>query len=90
MSALTGQPRSAMIRAASALSAIEIDKTQLQMLFELDPGLMERISRVVAERNAQREALLQGVPTPPPNSAEQHHQTLLGKMKRFFGRVLQG
>lgn len=86
MSALTGQPRTATIRAAGgALACVEIEKRDLLAIFEADPGIMEKISEVVARRDAQREAIRQHPGSQPASEAVvQEQRTLLGRMMRFF------
>lgn len=88
MSALTGQPRTATIRAAGELACLRIDKNDLSKVFESDPSIMEKISEVVAHRNTHRETVVQQA----VSAAEQAQQvkteqkSLLGKMLSFFGR----
>jgi len=89
MSALVGQPRSATIRAATALSAIEIRKDDLNAIFQADPSVMEKISLAIAQRNAANAAARQQFATAEAaarNVAEQK-ESILGRMLRFFGRV---
>jgi CRP-like cAMP-binding protein len=84
MSALTGQPRTASVRAASSLACIEIDKADLLALFESDPALMEQISLIVAQRNAERAALAQGIASAPAETVQTDQKNLLQRMLRFF------
>jgi small-conductance mechanosensitive channel/CRP-like cAMP-binding protein len=85
MSALTGQPRTATIRAASPFWGIQIDKGDLMELFDSDPSMMEKMSVIVAQRNAEREALTRGpAAAPAPETAVTHQRSLLARMKRFF------
>jgi len=85
MSALTGQPRTATIRAATPVSCVVIEKQDLLPIFQSDPGIMEKISAVVAKRNAEREAVLQDAgATPPAEAVVRQQKTLLGRMINFF------
>jgi small-conductance mechanosensitive channel/CRP-like cAMP-binding protein len=86
MSALTGQPRTATIRARDALIAVEINKQALNRIFELDPTIMERISQVVTKRNVEREAARKGLAQPSTQEVVEQQKSLLGRMLRFFGR----
>jgi len=86
MSALTGQPRTATIRAASPLACVEIEKRDLLAIFQRDPEMMGRISEIVARRNAQREAILHNAgAAPAPELVFKQQQSLLGRMMSFFG-----
>jgi CRP-like cAMP-binding protein len=88
MSALTGQPRSATIRAAGELSCVRIGKEDLQTVFAADPAIMEKISQIIAERNAHRHAKVKEADTAAANqpTVQEEQKSLLGKMLRFFGR----
>ncbi len=85
MSALTGQPRTATIRAATALVLVQIEKQDLMGIFQADPAIMEKISAVVAQRNAEREAVIQGAGAAPAAEVVVRQQkSILGRMMRFF------
>jgi CRP-like cAMP-binding protein len=85
MSALTGQPRSATIRAATPFWGVQIEKADLMELFASDPSMMEKISLVVAKRNAEREAMMQGTKSlPMAQTTVTQQQSILARMKRFF------
>jgi CRP-like cAMP-binding protein len=88
MSALTGQPRSATIRAATALAAIEISKDDLNAIFQADPSVMEKISLAVAERNAKNEVTRKGLMSAEAhaNVVAEQKASILSRMLRFFGR----
>ncbi|HVT81588.1 MAG TPA: mechanosensitive ion channel family protein [Phycisphaerae bacterium] len=86
MSALTGQPRSATIRAKTPLACVQIEKRDLLAIFERDPAIMEKISAIVARRNAEREAAMQGGgKTPEPEAVSRQQKSILGRMMSFFG-----
>jgi small-conductance mechanosensitive channel/CRP-like cAMP-binding protein len=85
MSALTGQPRTATIRAASPVCLVRVEKQDLQILFDADPSLLEKISALVARRNAEREAIRQGPGTvAAPEAITRQQKSLLGRMMSFF------
>ena len=86
MSALTGQPRTATIRARESLTAVEIDKRALEEIFAVDPGIMEAISQVVVRRNVEREAARKGMAEPTAQEVVEQQKSLLGRMLGFFGR----
>jgi CRP-like cAMP-binding protein len=86
MSALTGQPRTATIRAATPLGLVRIEKEDLLAIFERDASIMEKISEIVARRNVERDAVRQKAGTEDAEAKVSTQQkTLLGRMMSFFG-----
>ena len=87
MAALTGEPRSATIRAVGELSCVKIDKADLSPIFAADPTTMERISRLHAERSAHRAAKIQEAADAPAREevVKKEQKSMLGRMVRFFG-----
>ncbi len=87
MSALTGQPRTATIRAAADLACVEIGKEDLAGVFKTDPAIMEKISRVVAERNAHRISQLEDAASKQTREeiVVDQQKSIFGRMLRFFG-----
>jgi CRP-like cAMP-binding protein len=55
MAFLTGEPRAATIRAASAVTVYEIGKYTLQPILEKRPELIEELSRLLATRHLESE-----------------------------------
>lgn len=90
MSALTGQPRTATIRAKSGLRLVEIGKDDLQGLFNADPSIMEKLSQIIAQRNAERAALSQGGADTSAEAVVQQQQSLFQRMRSFFGFAGRG
>jgi small-conductance mechanosensitive channel/CRP-like cAMP-binding protein len=85
MSALTGQPRSATIRAASALTLVQISKPDLQAIVDADATILEKISAIITQRRIERDAALHGLQNAPTSAAIQTEQkTLLSRMLSFF------
>ncbi len=89
MSLLTGEPRSATVKAVTDVAAYEITKENMEGLLTRRPGLAERISLVVAARKlSNTEAFAHA------GAAGQAEQTaslagqILGKMKSFFKGTL--
>ncbi len=87
MSALTGQPRSATVRAAAALTLVEIRKQHLQAIVDADASILEKISGIIAVRNAEREAHVKGTHGAGSNDdgVKAQQRSLLGRMAAFFG-----
>jgi small-conductance mechanosensitive channel/CRP-like cAMP-binding protein len=85
MSALTGQPRTATIRPVEPVVLVEITKEDLQGVFTADPSVLEKISEIIARRNAEREALVQGAAAAhSAEAAAVAKQSILGRMMKFF------
>ena len=85
MSLLTGEPRTATIRATTRGAAYRIGRDALAPVLESDPALMELLSRNLAERNLGRQAK---AAASRDGSPEEKHDglaaVLLGKMKAIF------
>ena len=89
MSALTGQPRTATIRASGELCCVVIGKDDLNAVFTADPAMMEKISEVIAERNAHRAKIQASATASAAAKTEDvktEQKSLLGRMLKFFGR----
>jgi small-conductance mechanosensitive channel/CRP-like cAMP-binding protein len=88
LSAMTGAPRPRTIRTKTDVSAIEITREHLQELFASDPGLMERISSVIAQREAEQTEQMRKLgekPAATGQGAGQH--SVLDRMRRMFGML---
>jgi small-conductance mechanosensitive channel/CRP-like cAMP-binding protein len=88
MSLLTGAPRSATIRAAEETRLVILRKEALRPLFVADPTVLERLSKTLARRTAERDDAIHRVAAaeyegPGADRASQ----LLTRMRRFFGLV---
>ncbi|MEM0968517.1 MAG: mechanosensitive ion channel family protein [Verrucomicrobiota bacterium] len=87
MSLLTGDPRSATVRARTAGVVYEITKGAMTELLEKRPELLEPISQVVAERRLRmRKANESCHPAEEGESQGFAHQ-LMSRMRTFFGLV---
>jgi CRP-like cAMP-binding protein len=76
MSLLTGQPRSATVKAATETICFEVDKDIMQPFFQEDPALLEKISLIMENRHH----LLEKV--------DQETSVALGERKDKSGRLL--
>jgi CRP-like cAMP-binding protein len=85
MAALTGQPRRATIRAVEHLKLVEISKMDLHGIFAADPSILEKISGVIAQRDAEREAASKTNQAPPPAVVAAQKKSLLTRMIGWFG-----
>lgn len=83
MSMLTGDPRTATVRAATDVQVLEIAAADLRGLAETHRGLLEHISRVIAKRRAgleQAEATAAATASQAPTP-----QSLLARIKSYLG-----
>jgi small-conductance mechanosensitive channel/CRP-like cAMP-binding protein len=86
MSALTGEPRSATIVAATDALAFEISKTDLSPLIDARPALAETIAHTVATRKLRNSAAAADANSVTTVAEEQSLTAqLVGKMLSFFG-----
>lgn len=85
MSLLTGEPRTATIRAITAGAVYRISREAISPVLEADPELMDLLSRNLAERNLSREARTAGSPGEnPAQRSEGLASVLLGRMMSIF------
>ena len=86
MSLLTGEPRSATVRAATEVVLFEIRKDNLLPLFEARPALATSITEKVAERKLRSERRRREASEQQPSAQETKTLAgqILGKMKRLF------
>jgi small-conductance mechanosensitive channel/CRP-like cAMP-binding protein len=88
ISLLTGEPRSATVRAVTDAVAYEIRKEHLEPVLKARPQAAEAITRIVAERRVATERALAEVAAPVPQEhVDSLAQTLLKKMRGFFAGV---
>ena len=81
MSLLTGDPRTAWVRALGDCTVVEITSDAFRAFVLNQPALVERIGAVIAERRAGIARARATVPNaPPPESAS----SLVARVKRFF------
>lgn len=83
MSMLTGDPRTATVRAVGDVQALEIGADEMRALAQRSPGLLEHVSRVVLTR---RQGLAEAEATAAAASTvEPHRQSLMDRMRAFLG-----
>jgi len=83
MSMLTGEPRTATVRAVDDVHVLEIAAPDMRALARATPGLIEHVSQVVA---ARRVGLAQAEATAAAAASAQAHapQSLLARIKAFL------
>ena len=86
MSLITGDPRSATIRAATDALIYEIEKTSLEPIFKAYPSLPESIAQTVASRDTHRERFVAEVEEQIALESDRNEakEKLLRQIKRFF------
>jgi CRP-like cAMP-binding protein len=82
MSLLTGEPRSANVRAKINSTLIEITKADIAPIFESYPELIEEISIVLEQRKAANQLLL-NKPL-KPDDVQKNIKVLAKKILGFF------
>lgn len=92
LSLLTGEPRSATLVASGPVTLFEIQRRDLEPLFEARPDLAARLAEEVAQLQKRNQSLREASSQdqdPGPEESEVA-QSLLGKMRAVFAGVLGG
>ena len=82
MSLLTGEPRSANVRAKMNSTLLEITKANIAPIFESNPDLIEEISTVIERRKGHNQNLLNGAAE--VEEVEKNIKALTKKILKFF------
>ena len=86
MALLTGEPRSATVRAVTQMSVLVVSKPAMSRLFSAEPALIEQISAILADRqyrtSAKREAAGHGA---ADEETKKKTKTLGSRIRKFFG-----
>jgi len=85
MSLMTGAPRNASVTALTRVRVIEVTKNAIAMVLQKSPGLAERFSAVLAERQQQNAELANRM-----IRREEVQQDLLARITAFFSRAFLG
>lgn len=83
MALMTGEQRTASVRATKPSTLIGVDQRAVRVLLESSPELAATISRVISERQAARDSARAMVDAPATNVEERNSQ-LLGRIRKFF------
>ncbi len=85
MALLTGEARSATVKAETDSLVYEIVKEDMEDLLKKRPEIAESLSQIMAERLLEREAFMQNLPTEQQEAEVKNFASqLLGKMRSFF------
>jgi len=88
MSLLTGMPRTATIKAATACELVELDRPVFMRLFASNIALADTVSRAIVARNQNRTrklAIRPDAPAPARADAASEHADLFSRIKKVFG-----
>jgi small-conductance mechanosensitive channel/CRP-like cAMP-binding protein len=78
MSLLTGEPRSASLRAVGECLLLEVERRDMQPIFQGEPGLLEELAELIADRRAALEKL-------STVEADDREKGILAMMRKLFG-----
>ncbi|MBI4950996.1 MAG: mechanosensitive ion channel family protein [Myxococcales bacterium] len=84
MAFMTGEKRNANVRAAGDCRILVVGHDAAQQLFLRSPELAERISGVLAERQAELERHATVSPESRARELDEHKTQLLARIKKFF------
>jgi len=82
MSLLTGEPRSATVVALEEVDAVEITRSILTPLIHETPEVLNRLSELLAERQAANEQLFAAAM--PAHEKRARQATILHRLRGFF------
>jgi small-conductance mechanosensitive channel/CRP-like cAMP-binding protein len=86
MALLTGEPRSATVRAVSQTCVLVVSKSAMSRLFAADPGLIEQISGILTERQSQLSTKREeATRTTGEDETQKKTKTLGTRIRKFFG-----
>jgi small-conductance mechanosensitive channel/CRP-like cAMP-binding protein len=86
MALLTGEPRSATVRAQTQLSVLVLSKPAMSRVFTADPGLIEQISAILAERQYRTSTAREAAGRLSPDEETKKKTRTLGtRIRKFFG-----
>jgi CRP-like cAMP-binding protein len=83
MALMTGERRTATVRAGGPCTLIGVDQGALKAVLEASPDLASLISRVIAERQAAAEAKAESAGD-QATGVEERSSQLLGRIRKFF------
>lgn len=85
MGLMTGAPRSATVKAASAVECYRLDKAGFEDILQARPEIAEGLSRTLAARRQELEQTLQQQDSPPPQrDPARFSAEILGRIRHFF------
>lgn len=86
MALLTGEPRSATVKAETEALVYEITKEDMEILLDRRPEIAEQLTQTIAQRRLHEQESLQKLPAAQQAVEVQNFAAhLLERMRRFFG-----
>jgi CRP-like cAMP-binding protein len=86
MALLTGEPRSATVKAETDALVYEITKEDMELLLDKRPEIAEQLTQMIAQRRFRQQEFMTNLPAAQQAVAVQNFATqLLDKVRRFFG-----
>ncbi|MGD0073719.1 MAG: mechanosensitive ion channel family protein [Candidatus Binataceae bacterium] len=82
ISLMTGEPRSATIRARSHVEVLEINRDGFMLLFKKHPEVAEQVGEIIAARTSETRDRVAAAQTTTSDGANRHR--LLAKMRAIF------
>jgi small-conductance mechanosensitive channel/CRP-like cAMP-binding protein len=87
MGLMTGEPRTATVRADGHVDAFRLEKDAFRRLLADRPALAEQMAEVLATRKVELEQVREKLDQDASRRRHrEHHTQLLGRIKDFFGR----
>jgi small-conductance mechanosensitive channel/CRP-like cAMP-binding protein len=85
MSLLTGEPRSATVRAEGDCYVMEIHKPVMAGVIRESPGCLQQLSEMLAKRKMETEGLLKDAEQGDPSAKEKEYRaSFLNRLQTFF------
>ncbi len=86
MSLLTGEPRTATVRAERDCYVMEIGKNVMSQIIHDSPECLQQLSEILAERKMGTEMALRETPPTPEQAAKEHEyrSVFMNRLKDFF------
>ncbi|MEA1936261.1 MAG: mechanosensitive ion channel family protein [Thermodesulfobacteriota bacterium] len=82
MSLLTGEPRTAIVKALTSVEVINVPKEALEPVLKAKPELSDKLAQIMADRRARTEAFIDSIRKSPSLATTRSYVT---KIRSFFG-----
>ena len=82
MSLLTGEPRSAIVKALTSVKLINVPKEALEPILKAKPELSDKLAQIMADRRTRTEAFIDSIRKPSSLATTRSYVT---RIRSFFG-----
>jgi len=82
MSLLTGEPRSAIVKALTSVKVINVPKEALEPILKAKPELSDKLAQIMADRRTRTEAFIDSIRKPSSLATTRSYVT---RIRSFFG-----